>query len=232
MSNPRDPIAASVFPKVGRSMFLSHNRSGASADMVSVWSYRVALWCGALPLTVGASIFLLWLLAGWTWLMVAGGCLLVAGPLVVLVGFAALGRGWWMERSAPPDTRRHSWRSSALVAALLLFNFPVAGGIVVAAIAIVSRYTIVVVNQSGKTLDDVVLEGGGRVVRFDPIPADASASRNVWFSHDDNELDFRAMSGTTPVTGTVLEYVTDSLGGRTITVDVDGTKGFRRAEFR
>lgn len=192
---------------------------------------RIAFWCGAAPLALGVAIFLLWLLAGWTWLMVAGGCVLVAGPFVVLVGFAALWRDWWMDRSARPDTRRHSWRPLVLVAALLLSNFPVAGGIVVAAIAIESRYTIVVVNQSGKTLDDVVLEGGGRVVRFDAIPAGTSASRIVWFSHDDEELDFRAISGATPVAGTVQEYVTGSLGGRlTITVDMNRAIGFRRRE--
>src|SRR6266478_9361878 len=87
------------------------------------------LVCGAAPLTVGVSVFLLWLVTGWKWPQPVGLITLCAGFVSVLTGFVCL--GIWsvkMVRSGEWSRDRLMGRM-IFVAIVLLINFPVAGGI-------------------------------------------------------------------------------------------------------
>src|SRR5437773_2930664 len=107
-------------------------------------AYRVAVICGALPLVVGVSIFLLWLITGWDWLMMAGIFTLYGGVAIFVIGAVALARFCWLACRTPEQPRRRLWPSTLGCATLLLSNFAVAGGFTATVIVIETRYTVIV----------------------------------------------------------------------------------------
>jgi hypothetical protein len=186
-------------------------------------AYRVAVICGAFPLVVGVSIFALWLVTRRDWLMIAGIITLLGGLGFVGLGFIALARYHWLALRTPGPPRRRLWLSTLGCASLLLINFPIAGGIVSTVVAIETVYTVVVQNTSQQPLDSVRVFGGGCDVSFGFIPPDGVARRSFWIQHDD-ELEFRAASGTTTHAKTIDGYVTNGGGGHTtVTLNPDQT---------
>jgi hypothetical protein len=185
-------------------------------------SYRVALICGACPLLIGISIFMLWLITRWDWLMLAGILTLYGGAAILLVGVLALARYGWLVFRTPAVPRRRRWLSTLVCAGLLLLNVPVAGGIAVAAIAIETRYTVVVHNASRQPLEDVRVFGGGCDESLGNIPPGSTVRQSCWIQHD-GELEFRALSDTVSHEKIINGYVTNGMGGHTtITINSDG----------
>lgn len=186
-------------------------------------AYRVALICGAIPLLVGVSIFILWLITRQHGLMMAGIYTLYGGVAIFWVGVLALARFFWLGVRSPDFPRRRLWLSTFACAGLLLLNFPVAGGIIAASIAIETRYTVVVHNALSRPLENVKVFGGGSDESLGSIPPGGTARRSFWIQHD-GELKFRAFSGTTSHTKTIDGYVTNGTGGHTtVTVNPDDT---------
>ncbi|MEP6671006.1 MAG: hypothetical protein ABJF10_17735 [Chthoniobacter sp.] len=186
-------------------------------------AYRVALLCGAIPLVVGVSIFLLWLLTRWGWLMTAGIFTLYGGVAFFLVGVVALGRFCWLALRTPGLPRRPLWLSTVGCAALLLSNFPVAGGIAATAIRIETRYTVTVHNTSPQPLSGVRVFGGGCEADFGAFAPGGVVRRSFWIERE-GELKFQAGSGAATQATTIDGYVIPSVGGHvTVTIKPDGT---------
>ncbi len=182
-------------------------------------AYRVALWCGALPLVVGVSIFVLWVITRWDSLMLAGIFTLFGGLAFFAAGAIALSRFCWLGLRAPDLPRRRLWLRTIACGALLLSNFPVAGGIVVAADVIETCYTVVVRNGSASPLDDVRVVGGGCDVSFGSIPPGDAVRRHFWIQCD-GHLELRAVGLPDHA---IRGYVTNGQGCHTIvTVHPDG----------
>jgi len=178
-------------------------------------AYGIALTCGAVPLLAGISIFALWLVTR------------TGGIAILLVGSVSLARFFWLGSRMPGFPRRRLWLSTVGGASLLLSNFPVAGGISAAVIAIETRYTVVVHNASRQALDSVSVVGGGCDEFLGSIRPGGDARQSFWIQHD-GELEFRATSGTTVYRETIEGYVTNSMGGHTtVTVNSDGTISVR-----
>jgi hypothetical protein len=93
-------------------------------------AYRNALLCGACPLVVGVTIFLLWLVTRWDWLILAGLCTIVGGVVAFLIGAFSLAIYFWFGWQTPELPRRKLWRSTLGCAGLLLSNFVAAGAII------------------------------------------------------------------------------------------------------
>ena len=185
--------------------------------------YRLALICGSLPLFVGVSIFLLWLITRWEWLMTAGVFTLFGGVAVVFIGFIALCRFRGLALRTPELPGRRPWLSTRACTALLLSNFVVAGGITATVIAIVTRYTVIVHNTSQQPLSVVRVFGGGCAADFGTIPPGTIGRSSFWIRHD-GELEFRAVSGATNHSHIIDSYVSNDMGGHTtVTIRPDGT---------
>jgi amino acid transporter len=181
-------------------------------------SYRVALVCGALPLVAGTSIFALWLATRWEWLMAVGAFALFLGLALFAVGALALARYCWLALRMPEPPPRF-WTATAVAAALLLSNFPVAGLILRKVFDLESRYTVVVRNESREPRESVHVMGRDRVyVDFGTVPPGGAATR--WFRiRHEGPLELHDASGTTTIDG----YVTAGQGGRAIvTIRPDG----------
>ena len=184
-------------------------------------SHRVAAICGAAPLLLGTGIFLVWLVVRWDWLIIAGGVVLYGGVAVFAVGVVALVRFCWVACHTRSVPRRRVWVSALGCAGLLLANFPVAAGIVSTAIAVATRYSVVVRNTSQEQLDGVRVFGGGCDATYGSLLPGATASRSFWIQHDD-VLGFRASSRTNTIEQTIDPYVTVNSGGHlTVTVERD-----------
>ena len=93
-------------------------------------AYRVALFCGACPLVVGVTVFLLWLITHWDWLEMAGICTIGCGILLFIVGACSLIITHHTERTVYNVPRGKLWRSTLLCAGLLLSNFLAAAVII------------------------------------------------------------------------------------------------------
>jgi hypothetical protein len=186
-------------------------------------AYRLAMFCGASPLLVGVSIFVLWLLTRWDLLMIAGILTLAAGPVLCAFAFLNLSHFLWLARREPDLSPRRRRLAVFWCGSLLLANFPVAVGIIYAVIEIESAYTVVIHNGSAQPLDGVRVGGGGCDVYFGSIPPQGVARRSFWIQHD-GELSFHATSGTIFYALSPLGYITNGAGGyRTINVNPDRT---------
>jgi hypothetical protein len=186
-------------------------------------TFRVAVLSGLLPLLVGVSLFVLWIITRWDWLVAGGFVMLYGGLVSFLIGAIALACYCWAaSRSADPPRRK--WVPSALAcAALLLSNFPTAGGIIAAVITIETCYSVVVHNASQQALIDVRVYGGGCEADLGTIPPGGLAQRSLWIQHD-GELEFRAVSSSTNHHMTIDGYVTNGMGGRAVVfVEPNGT---------
>src|SRR5882672_9935062 len=124
-------------------------------------AHRIATFCGATPLLLGTAIFVAWLVVRRDWLMIAGAIVLYGGLAVVGTGVLALALSCWTAIRTSDVLHRRVWTSTLSCGGLLLANFLVAGGIIPAAIAIATRYTVVVINASQQRLDSVRVFGGG-----------------------------------------------------------------------
>lgn len=155
--------------------------------------------------------------------MMVGIFTLYCGTAVVLIGVVALSRYCWQACRMPKVPRRRVWFSTFAGAGLLLLNFPVAGGIVAAAIALETRYTVIVQNDSLQPLESVRVFGGGCDESLGTIPPGSSVRRSFWIQHD-GELEFYALGDDTSYEKIINGYVTNGLGGHTIvTIRSDGT---------
>lgn len=186
-------------------------------------SYRIALICGFVPLIVGSSIFLLWLVTRWPSLMFAGLLTIYGGVAFILIGAAFLAQFFWSASRAAKLSRKQLWFSTLICAALLLSNFVVAGAIVVTAYTVETRYVVIIHNNSQQPINGAQVSGGGCEADFGIIPAGGTIQRAFWVQGD-GELTFRAQDGVSKGPKTIDGYVTNGMGGQAvITVNPDGT---------
>ena len=114
-------------------------------------------------------------------------------------------------RPGPDIICKDIWKA----AALLLANFPVAAGVILAAIAIETRYTVVVSNESAMVLKDAKVFGGGVDVSLGSLRPQASIKRSFYVVTDGRVM-FRAISGDQVHSTLVDGYVTNGMGGNKV----------------
>ncbi len=182
---------------------------------------RLSVICGAAPLLAGVSLLLLWLVTRWGWLVYAGIITLYACLAVLAVGIIALGWFCWLAFHFPAMPGRRSWRSILLSAVLLVANIPMGIGVIAVFCAVLTCYTVVVHNESQKSLGGARVQGGGCDVSFGDIAPGASAKHSFWIQTD-GRLEFAATVGGKHHEETIDGYVTGNMGGRTVvTVNSD-----------
>jgi hypothetical protein len=174
--------------------------------------YRLSLWCGALPLACGISLFALWYLTRADFLAMAGLALLRGGWMLIIVGLVSLllhlSWGYHIGIASRPQLLRQGLLSGGL----LLANIPAAAGVIAAAAFIASTYTLCIQNRSGQTVSSMRVTGGGVAEDLGTLRPGESDVRRFWFS-EDGSLGFDARLGERVLEETVESYVTTGLGG-------------------
>jgi hypothetical protein len=159
---------------------------------------RRAVIYGACPL-IAAGICLLGFFATRTpWFPLVGVLLVipfgfgfVIAALILLAWFRSAMRERDRRSPAPEPWRARFW----LALGFVLANFPAAWLSLRAGEAIANRVSITVVNESGRELRSLVLDGPG--IRRELGPLSPGRSRNVWvFPESDGHLDLRMSDRT------------------------------------
>jgi hypothetical protein len=187
---------------------------------------KIHLLLGVIPLAVGVSVFLLWLVTGWTWLMVVAPYVLLAGLISVLAAFASLVVAITKTIRAGAWSRRLLART-VLVGTVAVVNFPVAGAIIWTVIALETAYTVEVRNNASAPVEQAALTGGGVSLKIGEVKPGASVTRRFYIAHDGTLL-FSAQQSQKQLNVVVDGYVTNNLGGRKeVRVSADGTVAVR-----
>jgi hypothetical protein len=169
----------------------------AAAGSLSPLLRRAVIY-GACPL-IAAGICLLGFLATRApWFPVAGVVLVIPfgfgfaiAALILLARFRSAMRERDRRSPAPEPWRARFW----LALGFVLTNFPAAWLSLLAGEAIQNRVSITVVNESGRELRSVVLDGPG--IRRELGRLAPGRSRNVWvFPKSDGQLDLRMSDRT------------------------------------
>jgi hypothetical protein len=185
--------------------------------------YRLSLWCGALPLACGISLFALWYLIRAAFLAEAALALLRGGWMLIVVGLISLLLHLSWQYHIGIVSRPQLLRQGLLSGGLLLANFPAAAAVIAAAAFIASSYTLCIQNRSGQTVSSMRVTGGGVAEDLGTLRPGELAVRRLWFS-EDGSLGFDARLGDRVLEETVENYVTNGLGGdATVVVKPNGS---------
>jgi len=184
-------------------------------------AYGIALICGALPLIVGVSTWLNWLITRWSGCIVIGIFTLLGGVVLFVVGTIALACYGWLTYRSKALSRRRFWFSLLGCAGLLLVNFPVAYGVVVSVIWLDSRYTVIVHNASDQPLEGVRVLGAVPEVWFGTVPPGSIVQR-TFLMIGDGEIEFHAVSRAIKYSKTIDDCHLWSKGDPTVTFESGG----------
>jgi hypothetical protein len=186
-----------------------------------VWSWRLAIIAGVTPLVAGILTFIVWYITRAEWLMVTGIFIIYAGLGFFCLGLLSIGVFSYIAIKA----RVKRWvLKSALVIILLVSNFPVAFGLMSAAIYIVSVSVILVDNQSDHVVEKIMLfDPAGNSYSFGPVTA--RERRDVTFRFKgEGAVTYEMSVAGSAHSGTVFGYITSGTRNTaTITVSKDGT---------
>ncbi|MGV3755088.1 MAG: hypothetical protein ACO1QS_06875 [Verrucomicrobiota bacterium] len=175
---------------------------------------KLAFLCGALPLFIGTLIFLTWLITRWDWLMLAGLVTIFLGLVCFVMGVVGLSIHLYrMGQIAPPERQRQNWLA-LITACLLIINFPAAYFYTNWASDISTRYTLIVVNESGQHMKSVMVTAPGVKREFGPIQPGGQVKRHLNF-FGDGRMDFKAWAST-ETSGVIDGYAMGSMGGQKV----------------
>jgi hypothetical protein len=185
--------------------------------------YKTVKYCAMIPMLMGATIFVLWLVTRIDELLLLGIFALFVGLGIVAVGLIALAGFYWTGIKRADIPRRQVLGSTLAGAAFLLSNFLVAGGIIAVALAILCRYTVEIHNTSPLALNNVRINGAGVDVTLGSIEPGAVAEHTFCIQQD-GVLALEATIGATTYKKNISGYVNKHHGVRhgLVRVDLDG----------
>jgi hypothetical protein len=173
--------------------------------------YRIAQACWILPLVVGVGSLMLFAVTRARAATVIGFFTVVGGAALFGVGVICLIVFWCLLRRCADDERRAWSRRASILLGLLVLNFPIAAGCAGSAIWLMSRFTVVVVNETGEPLRDVRITVPGHAINLATLQPGERVTRSVSLSGDGG-LEFSAVRGGALVTGEADAYL-DSMHG-------------------
>jgi hypothetical protein len=143
--------------------------------------YLKSLICGVVPLLLGITIFLLWLVTRAHMLMTFGLLNIVAGLIFFALGLFALAKYVLESRK----NNLENYYVKAIIALLILTaNFPTAIGIVGAVEYIESQWVVIIENKSNFDIDELYLHTGMEKLELGDIGKGSYFEKNYHFSHE------------------------------------------------
>jgi hypothetical protein len=172
---------------------------------------KIAIGCGAIPLMAGTAIYFTWRLTQLDLMMLLGMLNIFVGLALFVVGIGCLIYQKHRELCAGRSVAK---RRNAVVAALLLANFPAAAVYGVSAIDVMSRFTVRIVNNSGDTISSVEIQGNGFKDEVGPMRAGDHARFHIR-NFGEGGVEFIARQQNRVTQGELSGYAT---GGEDITL--------------
>jgi hypothetical protein len=161
---------------------------------ISTRLYRVSVICGAIPLIVGGTVFLLFWLTRSSLFATLGFFTVLGGVLLFGVGAISLAVFSFQVWRAGRDSFRRwrGWIGLALV--LLCSNFPAAVACIEVGTDLMSTIYITVQNSGTTTIDSFEITWPGGVQEVGPIAPGASASTS-FVDRIEGDVNFREVRG-------------------------------------
>lgn len=189
--------------------------------MSSTTFLRIAKVCALLPLLSGCSILALWMMTGWDWLQLAGFLVLFGGAFLFFVGLMALFL-YELELPAQQRNRLLSWCPTTKWILVLLLNWPVALGCIIAAETEQGRNGFEVRNESADTIDEVLIYGEGSVDCYEtlgPIPGGGVAEQSFWLGGE-GSVSYRVRVAGVERVGTLIGYTCTGMSGEEVVMTI------------
>ena len=162
---------------------LEYNRARPATPMAAL--HYIALACALGPMIVGVLTFLLYAVTRHDLFALLGFLTLFGGCAATFIGGVCLGVYWHQAGRANADDAAAARRSAKRDLVLMLVNFPLAGVLAFAGLAIVGQQMsgvgVVVHNADVVAADRVTLETGSDRRDLGPLPPGASDSVRVRF---------------------------------------------------
>lgn len=207
-------------PPLGRLPAPAHARKKKSSEHGPL--YKASLLCGLAPLVTGSSIFALWYATRADVFVTLGLFTIASGVCLAGIGFLCLTLHL-VRRRRRGDAWPALLKQGALPSGVLLANIPACLLISGLALHLLTSYAVTLHNKSAVAIDRFVLSGPGVYEEWEGVPAGASRSARMAFTHD-GALAFEAAVGTRRYDGTVEAYVTRGSGGAaTVVYTPDGS---------
>lgn len=173
---------------------------------------RAAFRLALLPLALGTLVFLAWWVTDWTPLVFCGLFVLYFGLVATVVVAILLVQGH--RTSVRAGVARPVRRRRTLgIALVMLANYPVAAGMMLAGERLVTRWSVTIENDADTPWSGVELQWPGGQELVEVLAPGAQTDVSLWFSHDGVvTLGWQEAAGREH--RTVIDYVTPGWGGQ------------------
>ena len=175
----------------------------------TVWLHYVGLACGLIPLGIGTTVFVLYLIFRTEDIALYGFLTILVGCCLAFVGFACAGVYLYQSRRAAVEDAALARRRAGIDLAVIAANFPLAFGMAWRGLWLMSRVTITVQNRDAVAVEEVLVEtdygGTHHLGTIGP-----NAAKSITISDEDfDELRFTFVHEGSHRQATVDEYSAD-----------------------
>ena len=205
---------------------LEYDRGRPATPMVAL--HYIARVCALGPMIVGVVVFLLYVVTRHLDFAIFGFMTILGGCAATFVGGVCLGVYWYQARRANAEGAAIARRRAKRDAVLLLANFPLAGVLALAGMAMLSRgssgVNVTVTNQDAVAADVVTLDTGGDTRQIGPIASGGAARAFVKFGS--RGLAATLTRGGTSTTQQVYDHMDNDtfIGGGEVRLYIRGGK--------
>ena len=182
---------------------------------------RIAFICALLPLIVGTSIFVAFVVSENPDLAIFGVFTIIFGVLLFIVGIVALFIAGKQAKIAGKDIKRNNF----YILCLLFANFPISVFMVFYSVDIMTAYRLTIVNDFDKPIREIVIiESSHKQHKIENISAHSNRRYLLHFKSE-GAVKYRINSEGIKQDEFILEgYGSSPQGGEnTITITADGT---------
>jgi len=173
---------------------------------INTW-YRLSLYCGLIPLSLGVLIFYSWYLTGASWLEAAGLLNIVVGLWLFSAGLLCL--GIYIYKSYKENISG-SLKKVLLSLFILFINFPVAVAAIYFAEEKKSICTISVKNNSNMQITEFQINERENVYKLEDVPPGGELNKEFVFKYE-GSVSYSFRLGGKHHQGLVFGYVASGL---------------------
>jgi len=171
--------------------------------------YKAAINLGRVPIIIGTIIFLLWLITHEFLLNLAGAITIFLGFFSVCLGLISLSIYIYKSKV---NSIKNSKAKIFKAIAILLINFPLALSFIMISSYIDSTFTIIIDNQSNRTIKNIHVSEFNHVNDLPNVLAHTKVSHHLHFQSE-GEINYSLSIDDIKHTGILFGYITSGVHG-------------------
>ena len=171
--------------------------------------YKAAINLGRVPIIIGTIIFLLWLITHEFLLNLAGAITIFLGFFSVCLGLISLSIYIYKSKV---NSIKNSKAKIFKAIAILLINFPLALSFIMISSYIDSTFTIIIDNQSNRTIKNIHVSEFNHVNDLPNVLAHTKVNHDLHFQSE-GEINYSLSIDDIKHTGILFGYITSGVHG-------------------